>query len=251
MNKYVIYTSLTGGYDNLPQYPVIDNRFDYICFTNDYPDGSKVGMWQIQKIPTSNANNVALSRFVKLLPHRVLDKYEYSVWLDANLVIEDQAIYDKYIERIEEGGLWYGIQHPIFNCIYDDIYKCIKVARLKFKDAYSWIKHLNDVHYPKNQGLFENNIIIRNHNAKEVVDIDEQWWQIFEQYAKRDQFSLFYIFWRHNFSPRLIFSPEQHSQNTDGITFIKHQNITFSMRVRNKLLSWRNRYYLRKYQNLF
>ncbi len=94
MKKAVIYTSLTGGYDNLPQYEVLDDYFDYICFTNDYPEGSRVGQWKIRSIPVQLADNTRLSRYVKLMPHAVFPDYEYSVWLDANLAITDSSIYD-------------------------------------------------------------------------------------------------------------------------------------------------------------
>lgn len=37
MKKKVIYTVLVGGYDNLMQPQVIDDSFDYICFTDKSP----------------------------------------------------------------------------------------------------------------------------------------------------------------------------------------------------------------------
>lgn len=112
MNKIVIYTSLTGGYDNLPQYEVVDPNFDYICFTNDYPAESKVGQWEIRPIPVDLKDNQRLSRYSKLMPHTVLENYEWSVWLDANLVIVNQKFYTNIFDKIKEGGLWYGIKHP-------------------------------------------------------------------------------------------------------------------------------------------
>ena len=33
MSKIAIYTSLVGGYDNLLQPEVVDENFDYICFS--------------------------------------------------------------------------------------------------------------------------------------------------------------------------------------------------------------------------
>ena len=35
MNKGVIYTSLVGSYDNVRQPLVIDERFDYLLFTDN------------------------------------------------------------------------------------------------------------------------------------------------------------------------------------------------------------------------
>lgn len=76
----MIYTSLTGGVDNLPVYDVLDSRFDYVCFSDDYPAGSRVGQWEIRPIPVwRRKNNVLRSRFAKLQPHRLLGDYEWSV----------------------------------------------------------------------------------------------------------------------------------------------------------------------------
>ena len=35
MNKFAIYTALIGGYDSIRQPLVIDDRFDYILFTDE------------------------------------------------------------------------------------------------------------------------------------------------------------------------------------------------------------------------
>ena len=36
MNKKVIYTSLVGEYDVLPEPSFVMKDWDYICFSNDY-----------------------------------------------------------------------------------------------------------------------------------------------------------------------------------------------------------------------
>ena len=42
MKDFVVYTVLTGGYDNILQPLVVDDRFDFILFSNDFDDKKKV-----------------------------------------------------------------------------------------------------------------------------------------------------------------------------------------------------------------
>ena len=71
MNTKVIYTCLTGNYDTLLQPEVVDNSFDFICFSNDFNE-TKIGIWEIRKIPFETNDNSRLSRYPKILSHKVL-----------------------------------------------------------------------------------------------------------------------------------------------------------------------------------
>lgn len=244
MNKYVIYTSLTGGYDNLTQYTSLHPNFDYICFSNDYPANTKIGQWLIKPIPYYNDHTTRLSRFVKLMPHTVLKDYEYSVWLDANLKITDASIYNIIIAKINEGGEWYGIQHPEFDCLYDDAKKCITSGKAKYSEIAPQIKYIKSQNYPKHVGLFENNFIIRKHNSSNIIAIDEMWWDLYQRFSPRDQLSLFFVFWKLNFTPQLILQSEQNTHNIDSILFIRHKPIGFLKRIKRKLIQLRNRFFL-------
>ena len=91
--KRVIYTCITGGYDKLREPEAVDGDFDYICFT-DAAVSSEEGVWQIRPIPYSCEDPTRLSRYVKLLPHKVLGEYDESLWIDANIAIRGGGIYD-------------------------------------------------------------------------------------------------------------------------------------------------------------
>ena len=54
--KYVIYTAMVGGYDEIMQPMVVDDRFDYILFSNDIKE-DRVGVWQVLPIAYSNIIN--------------------------------------------------------------------------------------------------------------------------------------------------------------------------------------------------
>ncbi len=53
--------------------------------------------------------------------------------------------------------------------------------------------------FPSNYGLFENNIIFREHHDRDVIKIMNDWWRWVENYSRRDQLSLTYVLWKNNF----------------------------------------------------
>lgn len=222
MARYAIYTSMTGGYDDLPQYLVVDKRFDYICFTNDYPDGSKVGIWSIKSIPVKIKDNIRLSRYAKLMPHKVLSEYDYSLWLDSNISIVGSELYEILLGRIQEGKDWYGVKHPIRNCIYEDAKEIVHWGNASYCSIARQVRFLHKENYPHQLGLFENNAILRKHNSENVVKIDEAWWKMYNKFSKRDQMSLFYLFWKYKFIPSLLFSEKMSTRNAPFIEWYFH-----------------------------
>lgn len=235
MNNKVIYTSLTNHYDKLPQYDIIDPSFDYICFTNDYPEGTKIGQWLILPIPFEHKNPIHMSRYAKILPHKVLTQYEWSVWLDANVIIKSSKIYDCINTCINRNQLWSGLQHPRFDCIYQDINECIRNGRIKYYEGRRQLNLLEQAGYPRHNGLFENNVIIRKHNESSIIDISTLWWEYFVNYVPRDQFSLFFVFWKYNFRPSLILEPHQNTRNMESIKWIFHNKKSIYKRIIRKL----------------
>ena len=53
MKKIAIYTAVIGGYDDIRQPKVVDERFDYYLFT-DHIETDFIGVWRLMSIPYSN-----------------------------------------------------------------------------------------------------------------------------------------------------------------------------------------------------
>jgi len=62
------------------------------------------------------------------------------------------------------------------------------------------IKKIKDDGFPKHYGLSENNILIRNHKAPNVIKLWKNGWKIVKKGSKRDQLSFTYISWKYNFT---------------------------------------------------
>ena len=183
-NKKVVFTSITGEYDTLIQPPIIDDSFDYICFVKKGQRHSeKEGVWRIEEIPFECENDRQLSRYPKLLPHIVLPQYDYSLWIDGNVSINDAQLYEIINQKIEEGVLYSGVNHWERDCAYDEAAEIAFWAKDKFWSLFKAIMFLKKEHFPRHYGLYENNVIFRKHNDTTIVEFDKLWWH----YAKRDQ----------------------------------------------------------------
>ena len=183
MNRKVIYTCLTGGYDRLEQPAAIAPDWDYICFTDR--EGQD-GVWQLRKIPFDSPDPVIRSRYPKMLPHQVLPEYDYSVYLDANLCITGAEFYRIVDLCIVDGVDFAQVEHPKRDCVYEELRYCYLKDKIDTRTAFRLHRQWTAEGLPRHTGLYENNLIFRAHNEPEVKTIDEAWWQASSAGIPRD-----------------------------------------------------------------
>ena len=210
--RIAIYTSIFGGYDNL-----IDEQFqmdgvDYICFT-DRDIESKT--WKVVKsTPIYNDSNRNAKKY-KVLPHRYLNDYDWSVWVDGNIkVISD-------IRSLCNGDAYKLYDHMLVgeydrrNCIYDEAQTILNFGKINSerypeKGIKNWkdnpkliVDQMNrylSEGYPKQNGLSTTPIMVRNHMDDNVINHNEDWWSEIKHNSKRDQLSFNYIAWKNQFN---------------------------------------------------
>lgn len=221
MNNKVIYTCIVGGYDNLMQPGVIDDSFDYICFSDDFQE-KRIGVWEIRPIPYKNSNGTRKSRYVKLLPHEVLKEYGYSLWIDGNIRITGKELYTIVDKAIAEGALMSGVAHPWNHCIYKENAFCYIAKKINLRTARRVRRYLVKEGMPRNRGLYENNIIFRKHNDGKIVKIDSEWWDEYQKISQRDQLSLMLVLYRNDFTPSLLIDSNYCSRNVSFLSCIDH-----------------------------
>lgn len=236
MKQIAVYTCLVGGYDVLKQPLIVNENYDYICFSNDIKEDF-VGVWKIMRIPFTCKDKRRLSRYAKLMPHRVLLDYEYSLYMDANLQIIGDEIYDRVNRCIYTGGMIWQVEHlaPPMDCLYQDIKEAYAQGRVAFVDAWKQLKHLKKEGFPRHYGMFENNIILRKHNEPLVKTISEEWWDEYMKFSHRDQFSLMYIYWKNSFMPDLLLGEGLDTWNCGFIKRHGHQSAPLSLIKRIRL----------------
>ena len=195
--KVVIYSAVVGGYDDIVQPSVINSAFDYILFSNDIAH-ENVGVWKIRHIDYQNSDLTRVARYVKTHPHILLSDYEYSIWIDSNIIFKEEFVYTRFEQLISNETLIAGIPHPDMDCIYDE---CLWIKTC-FKDTLHnmlpELKYLKSQSYPLNNGLCETNILFRMHLNPQIINLCNDWWYMIETFSKRDQLSFNYVLWKNS-----------------------------------------------------
>lgn len=193
LHNNVVYTALFGNYDTLaPVNP--DWHCDFICFTDD--PGKIPDSWQIQIVPLENNHPAILNRCYKMLPHKFLDQYECSLYIDSNIKIirDPNPLFNKYLSS----SIIALPLHQDRDCVYDEALACVKHRKSDKEDTIKLLEHYKKMGFPKKYGLTENNVILRKHHEIALVSLMNEWWIEYGKSAKRDQLTLPYLIWKHN-----------------------------------------------------
>lgn len=208
--KGVIYTAIFGDYEPLLDPKIINENLDYICFTDNPNLESKV--WNIKLIPDfiddfhfkdNNGNEISFldldytrqARAIKILPHKFLKEYDFSIWVDAGFLIVGDVI--KYVNRYTKKD-FLCISHSVRHCLYDE---AEEVLRLNMDDNDLILKQIEkykNENYPKNNGLIESGVLFRRHNSTKIISTMEDWFDEIINFCKRDQLSFNYVAWKNN-----------------------------------------------------
>jgi hypothetical protein len=196
-DKLVVYTSITGNYDDLKEPLFRCPDIDYVCFTNNR--SIKSDIWNVEYISSETLDNMHLAKRVKLFPHEYLSGFNTSVWVDGKFQIKSDI--RKYISKYERTEPILCFPHFSRACIYEEAGCCVLNRIGNKKDIIHQIAFYEREGYPVDNGLYEMGCIVRNHNDDEVIKIMEEWWKEIEKFSYRDQISFPYVCWKNDFKP--------------------------------------------------
>ena len=191
MNKKILYTTIFGGYDKLVT-PTLNNDWDFKCFSEE------------NSIPLYSDNTRNAKKF-KVLPHRYLQDYEYSIFIDGNMYVVgniDELI-DKYL--VDCNVALFDHNKNVLdarNCIYDEYNAIVQAGNRNksYKDdpaiMYKQVKRYEQEGYPPQNGLATCMVILRRHNEEDCIKLMESWWTEIQYNSKRDQLSFNYVAWK-------------------------------------------------------
>ena len=206
MNKKVIYTTIFGGYDELTEPHFIPNGWDFICFTDT---DLKSKNWKIVKTTPFYNDNTRNAKQYKVLPHRHLSDYEYSIFIDGNMYVcgNVNELIEKYLSDSNIAFFDHNQNRmDPRDCIYDEFNAIMQLGKndpnQNFKDnpelMYNQVKGYQDEGYPSHNGLITGMVILRRHNEKDCIQVMEDWWTEIKYGSKRDQLSFNYVAWKQN-----------------------------------------------------
>lgn len=227
--KLVIYSVITGKYDELRQPKCIDKRFTYICFSNELGD-QKIGVWEIRSIPLVVLDKQRLSRYPKINPHELLKEFDCSVYMDANLVIAESSFYENILNLIKQNQILAGVKNGWRDCLYEEGFRCILSKLDKPLKIINEMRFIKSEGFPHKYGMYEANVIFRNHHNEKVKYQCNMWWNMVQKYAKRDQLCFSYTTWKLNLPWCYIFPDGTNTHNNSSIIFHEHPHRIISTR---------------------
>lgn len=189
----VIYSAITGNYDNVKEPEYISEDVDYILFTNNPNIRSDV--WKIHFIDNPEGlDNVRLARKIKIMGHEILKKYDYSIWIDAKLKIKGDLKQYVLTNRGNNGILCFN--HYFNNCIYEEYGACLRLDKDNPQIMQKQIERYKSEGYPEQNGLIESGLLVRDLHDSQVQETMELWWKEVLNGSRRDQLSFNYVCWK-------------------------------------------------------
>lgn len=225
MKRFVIYSAIIGQYDNPLQPAVVDDRFEYVLFSNYLPEG-KMGVWQIKRVDYINPIQTKIARYVKTHPESLLPQFEASLWLDANIRIKNQCVYDRFVELVEKKVTVASVKHVLCDCVYEELFNVLDFHYEREKTVVDWGHLLRNRDYPKHNGIIETGMLFRMHTRDDVKEMDALWWKYIENYSRRDQLSFPLVLKECGMRCEYFLPEGKTVRDFEGTELVKHRNET-------------------------
>jgi hypothetical protein len=187
--KVAVYTCISGAYDALITPEALNPEWDYILFTDAKLQG--LSHLQLRPLPYKDDDPVRVARFVKINAHIVLPEYDYTLWVDGNILLKNNGFFN-YIASLISGK--YDIcfrQHPDRNCVYEEIKKCQELKKDDFGIMRRQVRRYEILNFPQNAGMFSTGVIFRK-NTSDTALFNNIWWKELSNGSRRDQLSVVY-----------------------------------------------------------
>ncbi len=222
--RVVVYTAIAGGFDDLVQHAYCSKDFDYVCYLdNDCADG---GMWEIRPMGDIAPDYNRKSKYYKVFPHTLFPEYEYSIWIDGNIDIQNASFEEHIYRLIESNAIIAANPHKDRTCAYHEANTCISLSLDDPEIILRQVGYMRDHGFPENYGLFEMNMIFRKHHDPRIMKSMDDWWRMISTYSRRDQLSFMFVLYENSLALDTLY-PENPRLKND-IVFRPHNLVCYS-----------------------
>jgi hypothetical protein len=194
--KKLLYTVVTGGYDQLNEIPKKLHNWDFICFT-DNPD-LKSDTWQIRELENKlNLEPFRLSRHYKINNHLVDSEYDLSVYIDCNYRIRGDL--DTFVSHILPIGKQIGmLLHPFHSSLAEEVELCVtnnKDDEEMLRSQYRY--YVEEKQFRDSFPHIAGGMIIRRSGDPTIKKLMETWFSQLMRWSRRDQMAFNYSLAKH------------------------------------------------------
>ncbi len=218
--KIAIVTSVTKGYDKLKPHEFLDDRFEYVVYT-DAKFGD-MGIFDIRPLPHPELDGPRAVRYAKSHAHSLFKEHDLVVWIDANVMIVGDLF--PLLEKFMASGKAIGAnKHPLRNSIQEELQACIELKKEDPGIMKKQVAHYQSEGY-KDTKLAECNFLafnLRDYRA-EVEAAMETWWEQICTFSRRDQLSFPYSLDKHGLDWFNLTKPPEGMRNHPAFIMSRH-----------------------------
>ena len=217
----VVYTAICNNYDVLKIPEFLCPDWDYVCFTDraQYPGEH---CWEIRHFDYIHEDSTRTARYVKTHPHIYFNNYEYSIWIDAHILVKSNFLEEFLNSFIKNQQLFAAIPHPYRNCTYQEANICSQQEKDDKDTIEEQTTHYQQEGLPYELGLIETGVMIRKHNDNCIRNLHNLWWEEIEKYSKRDQLSVMFALWKTDLKWIPLMKKGRSTRNHPGFGFFQH-----------------------------
>ncbi len=193
--QIIVYTAITGGFDQLREPEIIDDNFKYVCFTDNNNFTSDI--WDIRKIEIEDGDYNRTAKKIKVFPHIYFPDNSWSIWIDGQLQITGdlQKLVNKYIRKSN----LLCFLHQVRTCIQEEAEVCKLLGHDDAMVIDRQLKYIMSTGYKDDNELIAGGFLVRQHNEPDVINLMNDWWEMIYAGSRRDQLSFNYVAWKNNF----------------------------------------------------
>ncbi|TKX40350.1 glycosyltransferase domain-containing protein [Halorubrum sp. CGM4_25_10-8A] len=235
-SKTVVYTAVFGDYDVVLPPKCLNDCLEFVCFT-DSPEKIPEP-WNVRTLSEQTLSPKLKSGKVKTLPHRYFPEYHQSIWVDANIGITGDI--DKLLEEQLIDFNLAVPEHPYRSCIYNEAEALMERGIIEPEVTQALLQKYERDGFPKNFGLSETRVLLRNHQNTSVKRSMDTWWEEYHQGPERDQLSFEYAMWKSGLEYNQLASAI--AVNSEYFRYFPHKRQTWFPEHFERLLrnSWRS-----------
>lgn len=195
MKQIALYTAIFGRVSRFVIPKISDKTVDRYLFTNI---NIRSHFYNIKYMRLKGIRpSVMKQRYIKTcIPDEIFNNYEYSVYIDCKRPFNIN--FKQLLDAMEPGSDFLTRPHRKRSCIYDEGNFCVQKKKANKKEVEQQLNFYKSEGYPEKNGLHASGLLLRKH-TKEVKEFGELWWEQIKKFSHRDQISLPYLAWKHDF----------------------------------------------------
>lgn len=227
----IVYTCVSNGYDAVHAVPP-SWACDFVMLHDNtvaVPEG-----WRGIHLEVPGLSGADLNRYAKMLPHRLFPNADHSLYMDGNIFPKQDPA--PYIVRVLGEHAFAAYQHPQRDCSYHEIRENLRLGFIGPGQAWRQVRMFERIKLPRQYGLFEANILFRQHQDHDVRALNEMWWKLWQGGLQRDQPLLMAAIWNSGVAVRSLGDSQIHDDKNDWFGIVPHsRRRTRSRRIPRRL----------------